>query len=90
MALLASIFGCSHACSALERRLDLALRKRASEAQEKARRIDWIAQAEHVARVTRETGLEHELPVEIEEQRAPGLETADREMERRIVYPDEG
>lgn len=38
--------------------------------------VDWGAQAEHVARVSAETGLEHHLPVEIDRQRPPPEETA--------------
>lgn len=40
--------------------------------------IDWTAQAEVAARATRETGREHELPIEIDGQPAPPLDGAER------------
>jgi alkanesulfonate monooxygenase SsuD/methylene tetrahydromethanopterin reductase-like flavin-dependent oxidoreductase (luciferase family) len=79
MSVLAAIFGCAHSASALERRLDLALRKRATKAQERSRRVDWMAQAEVVARATRETGEEYDLPLDVNGQPAPDPELAERQ-----------
>jgi hypothetical protein len=87
MSVLAAIFGCAHSASALERRLDLALRKRASEREERSRRVDWMAQAEVVARATRETGEEHDLPLDVNGIPAPDPELADAEYDRRVIHP---
>ena len=88
---LMAMFAIHPTCSALDRRLDLLLRKRAVEAAERKHRIDWMAQAEVVAQAQAENPLaDVRLPVEVDGVPSPEAEeAAARDRERRIIYPDQ-